>query len=112
MKGIRKQSADMARNDGKPLPPKFCSYYDGMHNYRPERVPETVWQRLCDVTDMIHYYFFVKFFISYYIIVLIYIFSFQRIGPQISGKRIQKSLSRTATPQILVGQQQDTLRVV
>ncbi|CAH1414650.1 unnamed protein product [Lactuca virosa] len=31
------------------------------------------------------------------------------IGPQRSGKRIQKSLSRIATPQILVGQQQDTL---
>ncbi|CAH1450857.1 unnamed protein product [Lactuca virosa] len=48
MKGIRRQSANMARNDGKPLPPKFCSYYDGMHNYRHERVPETMWQRLCD----------------------------------------------------------------
>ncbi|CAI9276427.1 unnamed protein product [Lactuca saligna] len=49
MKGIRRQSANIARNDGKPLPPNFCSYYDGMHNYRPERVPETVWQRLCHV---------------------------------------------------------------
>ncbi|CAH1418894.1 unnamed protein product [Lactuca virosa] len=45
MKGIMRQSANMARNDGKPLPLKFYSYYDGMHNYRPERVPETVWQQ-------------------------------------------------------------------
>ncbi|CAH1422918.1 unnamed protein product [Lactuca virosa] len=48
MKGIRAQSANMARKDGKPLLQKFCSYYDGMHNYRPECVPETVWQRLYD----------------------------------------------------------------
>ncbi|CAI9271482.1 unnamed protein product [Lactuca saligna] len=39
MKGIRRQYANMTSKDGKPLHPRFCSYYDRMHIYRHERVP-------------------------------------------------------------------------
>ncbi|CAI9289725.1 unnamed protein product [Lactuca saligna] len=40
VKGTRIKSGDMTRNYGKPVPPSHCTYFEGMHNYRPERVPE------------------------------------------------------------------------
>ncbi|CAI9279566.1 unnamed protein product [Lactuca saligna] len=43
MKHIRIKSGEMARNDGKPVPLGHCTYYEGMHDYRPERVPENHW---------------------------------------------------------------------
>ncbi|XP_052626462.1 uncharacterized protein LOC111891281 [Lactuca sativa] len=48
MKRIRIKSGEMARNDGKPVTLGHCTYYEGMHDYRPGRVPENVWRRLCD----------------------------------------------------------------
>ncbi|CAI9293574.1 unnamed protein product [Lactuca saligna] len=43
MKRIRIKSGEMARNDGKPVPLGHCTYYEGMHDYRPGRVPENHW---------------------------------------------------------------------
>ncbi|CAI9269677.1 unnamed protein product [Lactuca saligna] len=40
IKRIRIKSGDMARKDGKPIPPYHCTYFEGMHNYRPRRVSE------------------------------------------------------------------------
>ncbi|CAH1420002.1 unnamed protein product [Lactuca virosa] len=48
MKRNRIKSGDMAQNDEKPIPPDHSTYFEGMHNYRPKRVPENVWLRLCD----------------------------------------------------------------
>ncbi|CAI9288082.1 unnamed protein product [Lactuca saligna] len=43
MKHIRIKSGEMARNDGKPVPLGHCTYYKGMHDYLPRRVPKNNW---------------------------------------------------------------------